>query len=80
MKNLIKSIIFLTIFIILLHVCSNIFELKGNGFGSDVISFYNLKKNSLDIILVENVNNFTNGPVITDKPLITPIVPNAIFS
>ena len=60
MKNLIKSIIFLTIFIILLHVCSNIFELKGNGFGSDVISFYNLKKNSLDIIFFGSSHSYAS--------------------
>ena len=60
MKNLIKSIIFSTIFIILLHVCSNIFELKGNGFGSDVISFYNLKKNSLDIIFFGSSHSYAS--------------------
>jgi hypothetical protein len=68
MKNLIKDLIFLIIFIILFVICSNIFVLKGNGFGSDVTSFYNLEKNSLDIIFFGSSHSYsTFNPELIEK-------------
>ena len=60
MKNLIKDFIFLAIFIILFYFCTNIFVLKGNGYGSDVISFYNLKNNSLDAIFFGSSHSYAS--------------------
>lgn len=59
MKNLIKDLIFITIFLFLLNICTNILVLKGNTYGSDVISFYNQKKNSLDIVFFGSSHSYT---------------------
>ena len=68
MKNIIKDTIFLAIFILLFIICSNIFVLKGNGFGSDVTSFYNLEKNSLDIMFFGSSHSYsTFNPEIIEK-------------
>jgi len=45
-----------------------------------ISSSFSFTPKILDITLVENVSNFTNGAVIKDIPLITPIVPNDTFS
>ena len=50
MKRFFKVILFLVIFLIILSVLWRILIRKGDGFGSDVYSFYNLEDNSLDII------------------------------
>lgn len=68
MKNIIKDLIFIIIFLCLLIVCSNIFVLKGNTYGSDVISFYNEKKNSLDLIFFGSSHSYTTfSPDIIEK-------------
>lgn len=60
MKNFIKDLIFLVIFAVLFYICTNIFVLKGNGYGSDVISFYNLRNNSLDIIFFGSSHSYSS--------------------
>lgn len=60
MKTAMKDLIFLIIFIILFSVCTNVFELKGNGYGSDVISFYNIEKNSLDAIFFGSSHSYAS--------------------
>lgn len=60
MKNFIKDLIFLAIFAVLFYICTNIFVLKGNGYGSDVISFYNLRNNSLDIIFFGSSHSYSS--------------------
>ncbi len=60
MKTAMRDLIFLIIFAILFLICTNIFELKGNGYGSDVISFYNLKKNSLDAIFFGSSHSYAS--------------------
>lgn len=59
MKNIIKDTIFLVIFIIMFIVCSNVFELKGNGYGSDVTSFYNIKEDTLDIVFFGSSHSYS---------------------
>lgn len=58
MKNLFKDIIFLIILILLFNICTNIFVLKGNGYGSDIISFYNLENDSLDAIFFGSSHSY----------------------
>ena len=58
MKNILKDILFIIIFIILLQFCTKVFVLKGNGYGSDVISFYNVKKNSLDVMFFGSSHSY----------------------
>lgn len=68
MKNLIKDLIFIIIFLFLLNICTNILVLKGNTYGSDVISFYNQKKNSLDIVFFGSSHSYaTFSPDIIEK-------------
>lgn len=68
MKNVIKDSLFMLIFFFLFYVCSNIFILKGNGYGSDVISFYDLKKNSLDLIFFGSSHSYaTFSPNVIEK-------------
>ena len=70
MKNLIKDLIFIIIFLILLNACSNIFVLKGNTYGSDVISFYNQKKNSLEVIFFGSSHSYaTFSPDIIEQEI-----------
>lgn len=58
MKTIVKDMIFIVIFLVLLHFATNIFVLKGNSYGSDVISFYEQKKNSLDIIFFGSSHSY----------------------
>ena len=68
MKEFIKSVLFIIIFLILLNVTTNIFVLKGNGYGSDVTSFYSEKKNSLDVIFFGSSHSYaTFSPKIIQK-------------
>ena len=68
MKEFIKSVLFIIIFLILLNVSTNIFILKGNGYGSDVTSFYSEKKNSLDVIFFGSSHSYaTFSPKIIQE-------------
>jgi len=57
-KYIVKSIIFVMIFIILLTLVSKVLVRKGNGFGTDVLSFYNEPKNSLDLIFFGSSHSY----------------------
>ncbi len=59
MKNAIKDSLFLLIFALLFYMCSNVFILKGNGYGSDVVSFYDLPKQSLDIMFFGSSHSYS---------------------
>ena len=68
MKNFIKDTIFIIIFLILFHFCTNILVLKGNTYGSDILSFYNLKKNSLDLVFYGSSHSYaTFSPDIIEQ-------------
>ncbi len=68
MKNIIKTVIFIVIFLVLLSICSDVFVLKGNGYGTDVIDFYNQKKNSLDVIFFGSSHSYaTFSPYIIEE-------------
>lgn len=58
MKRLLKDVIFIVIFILLLGLCSNIFIMKGAGYGSDVWSFYELERDSLDVIFFGSSHSY----------------------
>lgn len=58
MKRIFKDVIFIVIFVLLLGICSNLFVLKGNGYGSDIWSFYEIKKNSLDVIFFGSSHSY----------------------
>lgn len=53
-----KSIIFCCIFIILFSFLTILFVRKGNGYGTDVFSFYRESKNSLDILFVGSSHTY----------------------
>lgn len=68
MKDVIKDSIFLIIFAFLFYMCSNVFILKGNGYGSDVVSFYDLPEQSLDIIFFGSSHSYsTFSPNLIEK-------------
>jgi len=68
MKRIFKDIVFVAIFLLLLGVCSNIFVLKGNGYGSDVWSFYELKRDSLDVVFLGSSHSYASfSPEVIEK-------------
>lgn len=68
MKQVLKSILFVVIFFILLFFTTKIFVLKGNTYGSDVISFYNTEKNSLDIMFFGSSHSYaTFSPDVIEE-------------
>lgn len=60
MKNVVKALVFILIFFIILKVCSDVFVLKGNTYGSDVKSFYKLDKNSLDVVFFGSSHSYAS--------------------
>ncbi len=60
MKQIFKTIIFIIIFIILFYGITRVFVLKGNTYGTDIISFYNEKKNSLDLIFFGSSHSYAS--------------------
>lgn len=60
MKNVVKALVFILIFFLILRVCSDVFVLKGNTYGSDVKSFYQLDKNSLDIMFFGSSHSYAS--------------------
>ena len=70
MKNFIKTIVFLIIFSILFHFTTKILVFKDEEFGSDITSFYNEKKNSLDIIFFGSSHGYcTYSPDIINEEM-----------
>ncbi len=68
MKQAVRDLIFIGIFAVLLHVCGNIFILKGNGYGSDVTSFYELPDHSLDVVFFGSSHSYTTfSPKIIEE-------------
>ncbi len=68
MKKIIKSIIFIVIFVILFNIASNILILKGNCYGTDVLGFYNEKKNSIDVLFLGSSHSYsTFSPYIIEE-------------
>lgn len=67
-KILFRIILFFALFILLLQLVSNMFVMKGSGYGTDVISFYNEPKNSLDMIFFGSSHSYsTFSPEIIYK-------------
>ena len=54
-----RIVLFFMIFLILLYIVSNVFVMKGFGYGSDVISFYKEPKNSLDVIFFGSSHSYS---------------------
>lgn len=57
-KIIIKATVFILLFIVSFVVASKILVRKGNGFGSDVISFYHEPLNSLDLIFFGSSHSY----------------------
>ena len=57
-KFLLKLSLFMFLFLISLSVVSKIMVRKGNGYGTDVLSFYNEKKNSMDLIFFGSSHSY----------------------
>ena len=72
MKNILKQVfkvlIFIIVFFILISITSNILVLKENWFGSDVKSFYKLEENSLDLLFLGSSHSYAAfSPEIIEK-------------
>lgn len=59
MKRLFKIIIFILIFILILLLLMKILIRKGDGLGSDVYSFYEIEKNTLDMIFFGSSHSYS---------------------
>lgn len=57
-KIILKLVIFIMLFLTSFVVASKILVRKGNGYGSDVITFYHEKKNSLDLIFFGSSHSY----------------------
>ena len=57
-RNIVRMFIFIIVFFVILQCVSNIFVRKGNGYGSDVISFYELEENILDVIFFGSSHSY----------------------
>ncbi len=68
MKRLFKVILFIVIFLIILSLLWKILIRKGDGFGSDVSSFYNIEENTLDLIFFGSSHCYsTFSPYILEE-------------
>ena len=66
-KFIIKFLVFSLLFIFLFSILTNVFVRKGNGYGTDVLSFYNEPKNSLDLIFFGSSHSYsTFNPIILE--------------
>jgi len=69
-KFLLKISIFMIIFLIFFSFISSIFVRKGNGYGTDVLSFYNEEKNSIDLIFFGSSHSYsTFSPNILEEEI-----------
>ena len=59
-KIILKSIIFILIFLLLLHMLSILLVRKGNGYGTDVFDFYKQDKNSIDILYLGSSHAYSS--------------------
>lgn len=59
-KTILKCIIFIVIFLILLHMLSILLVRKGNGYGTDIIDFYKQDKNSIDILYLGSSHAYSS--------------------
>lgn len=67
-RFLIKSIIFSALFVLSYFVVSSVMVRKGNGYGTDVISFYKEKRNSLDLVFFGSSHTYsTFSPVVLEN-------------
>ena len=67
-KIIIKVIIFTVLFSISLFMVSKIFVIKGDGYGTDVLSFYNEKENSMDLIFFGSSHSYsTFSPKVLEE-------------
>ena len=67
-KIIIKSTVFIILFALTFTICSNVFVRKGNGYGTDVLSFYNEPKNSMDLIFFGSSHSYsTFSPEVLEK-------------
>lgn len=57
-KIILKLVIFILLFLTSFVVASKILVRKGNGYGSDVITFYHERKNSLDLIFFGSSHSY----------------------
>lgn len=57
-KIILKLVIFIILFLTSFVVASKVLVRKGNGYGSDVITFYHEKKNSLDLIFFGSSHSY----------------------
>jgi hypothetical protein len=69
-KIIVRLAVFLSIFILLLTISSNILVRKGNGYGTDVYSFYHEKKDSLNLIFFGSSHSYaTFSPNVLEEEL-----------
>ena len=67
-KFVIKLIVFSILFLISYCVVSSVLVRKGNGYGTDVISFYKQDKNTLDLIFFGSSHSYsTFSPIVLEK-------------
>lgn len=67
-KIVLKTMVFIILFLVSFSILTNIFVRKGNGYGTDVLSFYNEEKNSLELIFFGSSHSYsTFSPNILEK-------------
>lgn len=66
-KIIIKTLVFITIFVTIFIFASRILMRKGNGYGSDILAFYHEPQNSIDLIFFGSSHSYaTFNPTIIE--------------